>query len=96
MRRIKPVWLRAAHERPFSRTESWADKCCARTQTLDAKKEWNEHFEAYIRALDKKKPVIWTGDLNVAPTALGEYSRCFASPHVDPYSTRVYATPYVR
>jgi len=32
---------------------------------------WNHHFEAYIRDLDKKKPVIWTGDLNVAPTAIG-------------------------
>ena len=41
--------------------------------TLDAKKEWNEHFELYIRDLDTKKPVIWSGDLNVAPTALGEY-----------------------
>lgn len=40
-------------------------------QTLDAKKEWNVHFEAYIRGLDKKKPVIWTGDLNVAPTEMG-------------------------
>ncbi|EJF65845.1 hypothetical protein DICSQDRAFT_77688 [Dichomitus squalens LYAD-421 SS1] len=39
-------------------------------KTLDAKKEWNKHFEVYIRELDKKKPVIWTGDLNVAPTAL--------------------------
>ena len=40
-------------------------------QTLDAKKLWNQHFEAYIRDLDKKKPVIWAGDLNVAPTAIG-------------------------
>ncbi|KAM5535174.1 hypothetical protein V8D89_011110 [Ganoderma adspersum] len=39
-------------------------------KTLDAKKEWNEHFEAYIRDLDTKKPVVWSGDLNVAPTAL--------------------------
>ncbi|KAN0116643.1 Endonuclease/exonuclease/phosphatase [Russula decolorans] len=39
-------------------------------KTLDAKKAWNHHFEAYIRDLDKKKPVIWTGDLNVAPTAI--------------------------
>ncbi|THG98636.1 hypothetical protein EW026_g3596 [Hermanssonia centrifuga] len=39
-------------------------------KTLDAKKEWNVHFERYIRDLDKKKPVIWTGDLNVAPTAI--------------------------
>lgn len=40
---------------------------------MDAKKEWNTHFEAYIRELDAKKPVIWTGDLNVAPTALGRF-----------------------
>jgi AP endonuclease-1 len=40
-------------------------------QTLEAKKLWNHHFEAYIRDLDKKKPVIWAGDLNVAPTAIG-------------------------
>ncbi|EPT06055.1 hypothetical protein FOMPIDRAFT_1154774 [Fomitopsis schrenkii] len=37
-------------------------------KTLDAKKEWNKHFTAYIRSLDKQKPVIWAGDLNVAPT----------------------------
>ncbi|KAG2020036.1 DNA-(apurinic or apyrimidinic site) lyase, variant 3 [Coprinopsis cinerea AmutBmut pab1-1] len=40
-------------------------------KTMDAKKEWQTHFEAYIRELDKKKPVIWTGDLNVAPTEKG-------------------------
>ncbi|TFK54794.1 hypothetical protein OE88DRAFT_1624301 [Heliocybe sulcata] len=39
-------------------------------KTLDAKKEWNTHFEAYIRELDEKKPVIWGGDLNVAPTEI--------------------------
>ncbi|CAL1704599.1 unnamed protein product [Somion occarium] len=39
-------------------------------KTLDAKNEWNKHFEAYIRDLDKKKPVVWGGDLNVAPTEL--------------------------
>ncbi|KAJ7724456.1 Endonuclease/exonuclease/phosphatase [Mycena maculata] len=39
-------------------------------KTLDEKKRWNEHFETYIRDLDKRKPVIWTGDLNVAPTEL--------------------------
>jgi AP endonuclease-1 len=31
---------------------------------------WNTHFDAYIRELDKKKPVIWVGDLNVAATAI--------------------------
>ncbi|EKM82547.1 hypothetical protein AGABI1DRAFT_111155 [Agaricus bisporus var. burnettii JB137-S8] len=39
-------------------------------KTLEDKKEWNQHFENYIRDLDKVKPVIWTGDLNVAPTAI--------------------------
>jgi len=43
-------------------------------QTLDEKKEWNVHFDAYIRDLDSKKPVIWTGDLNVAATEMGMYS----------------------
>ncbi|KAF8623556.1 hypothetical protein AX15_006327 [Amanita polypyramis BW_CC] len=39
-------------------------------KTLDAKNEWNVHFTKYIRDLEKKKPVIWAGDVNVAPTAL--------------------------
>ncbi|KIO13671.1 hypothetical protein M404DRAFT_993212 [Pisolithus tinctorius Marx 270] len=38
-------------------------------KTLSDKNTWNRHFTTYIRALDKKKPVIWMGDLNVAPTA---------------------------
>lgn len=43
-----------------------------RAQNLDLKKAWNVAFEAYIRELDAKKPVIWTGDLNVAPTEIGQ------------------------
>lgn len=39
-------------------------------KTLPLKEEWNKHFDAYIRELDGKKPVIWTGDLNVAPTSI--------------------------
>ncbi|KAK0240020.1 Endonuclease/exonuclease/phosphatase [Armillaria nabsnona] len=39
-------------------------------KTLDVKNEWNVHFTRYIRDLDKKKPVMWTGDLNVAPTEI--------------------------
>jgi AP endonuclease 1 len=39
---------------------------------LEQKKEWNVHFQNYIRDLDKIKPVIWTGDLNVAPTSMGQ------------------------
>jgi len=37
---------------------------------MDRKKAWNSAFETYIRSLDAQKPVIWLGDLNVAPTAL--------------------------
>ena len=49
--------------------------CFTLTQrkTLNEKNTWNEHFTSYIRSLDAKKPVIWTGDLNVAPTELGHY-----------------------
>ena len=42
-------------------------------QTLEQKKEWNTHFQNYIRDLDKIKPVVWTGDLNVAPTSMGQW-----------------------
>ncbi len=33
---------------------------------LDYRMEWEDAFLAYITALDKKKPVIYCGDLNVA------------------------------
>ncbi|KAJ3877292.1 Endonuclease/exonuclease/phosphatase [Lentinula edodes] len=39
-------------------------------KNLNEKNEWNLHFTKYIRDLDKVKPVIWTGDLNVAPTEI--------------------------
>ncbi|KIY43595.1 hypothetical protein FISHEDRAFT_52866 [Fistulina hepatica ATCC 64428] len=39
-------------------------------KTLDAKNLWNKYFTLYIRELDRKKPVIWAGDLNVAPTEM--------------------------
>ena len=42
---------------------------------------WNEHFTAYMRDLDKKKPVIWMGDMNVAPSAKG---KCWYSMSVTP------------
>ncbi|XP_054271392.1 DNA-(apurinic or apyrimidinic site) endonuclease isoform X1 [Macrosteles quadrilineatus] len=35
-------------------------------KTLDRKLEWNKQFEKYLKELDAKKPVILTGDLNVA------------------------------
>jgi len=33
---------------------------------LDYRKKWDKEFHAYLRDLDKKKPVILCGDLNVA------------------------------
>lgn len=38
---------------------------------MDRKVAWQVAFEAHLRKLDAVKPVIWTGDLNVAPTAKG-------------------------
>ncbi|KAM0753627.1 hypothetical protein T439DRAFT_322519 [Meredithblackwellia eburnea MCA 4105] len=35
---------------------------------MDKKEAWNAAFEVYLRQLDSKKPVVWTGDLNVVPT----------------------------
>ena len=35
-------------------------------KTLDKKKKWNEDIAKCIKDLEAKKPVIWTGDLNVA------------------------------
>lgn len=37
-------------------------------QTMDNKKEWQRAFESHVRQLDDKKPVVWGGDVNVAPT----------------------------
>ncbi len=33
---------------------------------LDYKQKWNEDFQTYVTGLDQQKPVIITGDLNVA------------------------------
>ncbi|CAD6570561.1 MAG: hypothetical protein CYPHOPRED_004000 [Cyphobasidiales sp. Tagirdzhanova-0007] len=37
-------------------------------KNMDHKKQWNEAFEIYLRSLDSRKPVIWGGDFNCAPT----------------------------
>ncbi|KAH6918415.1 DNA-lyase [Coprinopsis sp. MPI-PUGE-AT-0042] len=39
-------------------------------KNLGEKAKWMTQFDAYMRDLDKKKPVIWTGDINIAPTAI--------------------------
>jgi len=33
---------------------------------LKYRMEWDKAFQAYLHELDKKKPIIWCGDLNVA------------------------------
>lgn len=33
----------------------------AEFKSLDKRKDWAADFEPYIRSLDAKKPVIWTG-----------------------------------
>lgn len=33
---------------------------------LDYRKEWDKHFQEYLKNLDEKKPVILCGDLNVS------------------------------
>jgi AP endonuclease-1 len=56
---------------------------------LGAKNVWNEHFTTYIRDLDKKKPVIWMGDMNVAPTEIGMLpATCSGRPRAHEYNFR--------
>jgi AP endonuclease-1 len=43
----------------------------ANLKSLEEKKAWNRAFERYLRELDAKKPVVWTGDMNVVPTEKG-------------------------
>ncbi|KZV97017.1 hypothetical protein EXIGLDRAFT_608480 [Exidia glandulosa HHB12029] len=38
-------------------------------KSMEAKKEWMKAFHLYLAELDAKKPVVWAGDVNCAPTA---------------------------
>ncbi|KAG8934575.1 hypothetical protein FRC03_007726 [Tulasnella sp. 419] len=38
-------------------------------KNMDKKVEWLRAFELHLRRLDSAKPIIWAGDINVAPTA---------------------------
>jgi len=40
---------------------------------MDVKVAWQNAFEKQLRALDATKPLIWAGDVNVAPTAKGMF-----------------------
>ncbi len=41
---------------------------------LKYRQKWNSDFLKYIKDLDSKKPIIYTGDLNVAHKEIG---KCF-------------------
>lgn len=42
---------------------------------LEKRKKWDTLFQAYVTALDKKKPVIICGDMNVAHEEIGNVFR---------------------
>jgi exodeoxyribonuclease III len=37
---------------------------------LEYRQQWDRDFLAYLKGLEKKKPVVWCGDLNVAHTEI--------------------------
>jgi len=41
------------------------DKTNPWPKNLDARIDWDNKFHIYLQDLDKKKPVLWCGDLNV-------------------------------
>lgn len=41
-------------------------------KTMDKRMEWNKEFDNYIQSLDKEKPVIIAGDMNVAHKEIGK------------------------
>jgi len=42
------------------------DKATGLPKSLDYRMEWDKAFQQYCHDLDKKKPIVWCGDLNVA------------------------------
>jgi len=42
------------------------DKSSGMPKDLEYRMEWDKAFQKYLQDLDKKKPVVWCGDLNVA------------------------------
>lgn len=41
--------------------------------TLPKRLQWNEEFRRHVKELDKKKPVIICGDMNVSHKEIGMY-----------------------
>lgn len=42
-------------------------------KTLPKRMKWDEEFRNYLKKLDAKKPVVLTGDLNVAHQEIGKF-----------------------
>lgn len=40
-------------------------------KSMAVKEKWMTAFHKYLQELDAKKPVVWAGDVNCAPTAKG-------------------------
>ena len=38
--------------------------------------EWDKAFKTFIKKLDDQKPIIYTGDLNVAHNPIGQETHC--------------------
>lgn len=51
---------------PFYLVNVYVPNSGQELKRLEYRKEWDQHLLAYIRELDTRKPVIFTGDLNVA------------------------------
>lgn len=48
-------------------------------KTLPKRMKWDEEFRKYLKELDTKKPVVLTGDLNVAHEEIGIILLTFVS-----------------
>lgn len=51
---------------PFFLVNVYVPNAGQELKRLDYRKDWDRHLAEYLKKLDTKKPVIFTGDLNVA------------------------------
>ena len=55
---------------------------------LDYRMRWEDDFRAYLKALDEKKPVVVTGDMNVAHAEIESEESEVKSPECGIYRRR--------
>lgn len=53
--------------------------------TLPKRLKWNEQFRRFVKELDKKKPVIICGDMNVAHNEIGKIQELYCFPLCRPF-----------